>query len=199
MSDGFTGVKTAMLLHVPFFASLLLDMMDVKVGKFEGVFPPGNETMATDGKTIWMDQDFIDNMPIENAVFATAHEIGHAMWEHMARGKRYMDLGFDGQEFHPMLYNIAADFVINDMLVKAGVGKMMYKDGKPCWLLDPKYTCDMTVEEVYRDLLKNAKKGKPPPGMEGAPGDGRDVHIFNGDQISPAETKRAIQTAVDTA
>ena len=33
-NEAFTGVKTAMLLHVPFFASLLLDVMTVKIGKF---------------------------------------------------------------------------------------------------------------------------------------------------------------------
>ena len=55
MSDSpqFTEVKTAMLLHVPFFASILLDMMHIKIGKFDNVFPPGMQhTAATDGKNI---------------------------------------------------------------------------------------------------------------------------------------------------
>lgn len=34
-----TEVKTAMLLHVPFFASIMLDHMNIKVGKFDNVFP----------------------------------------------------------------------------------------------------------------------------------------------------------------
>lgn len=55
----YTEVKTAMLLHVPFFASILLDMMTVKIGKFPDVFPPGmKNTAATNGKTIWFDTDF---------------------------------------------------------------------------------------------------------------------------------------------
>ena len=204
-NEAFTGVKTAMLLHVPFFASLLLDVMTVKIGKFPQVFglaidDKGNvlpshaqETMATDGKTIWIDEDFINKLPLPNAVFGVAHEIGHTMWEHMARGKRYLDLGFDGEPFNPKLFNIAADFVINDMLVKSGVGQMLYENGKPAWLLSAKYTCDMTVEEVYRDLIKNGMP-KDCPG-----GQGQDTHVFTSDPIGSAEMKRAIQTALDTA
>lgn len=195
----FTEIKTAMLLHVPFFASLLLDIMKIWIGDLiaRGVMPPGMKaTMATDGKTIYMDEQFIKELPIENSVFAVCHEIGHAMWEHMARAKRFVDLGFDGKPFIPMLWNIAADFVINDLLVKAKIGRIkLDADGKPEWLLDPKYTCDMAVEDVYRDLLKN---GMP----QSCKGDGKgqmDGHIFDLADISDAELKRAIQTAADTA
>ena len=204
-NPNFTAVKTALLLHVPFFASLLLDIMDVRIGKFQGLFPPGNETMATDGKTVYIDEDFLNKLSVPEAVFGVCHEIGHAMWEHMSRGKVYMDTGFDGQPFSPMLYNIAADYIINDMLVKSGVGQMKradhddpegrFKKGDPEWLLDPKYTCEMSVEEVYRDLLKNAKKKNG----GGGKGKGQDTHIFEMGKVSSAEMKRAIQTAVDTA
>ena len=203
-NPNFTAVKTALLLHVPFFASLLLDIMDVRIGKFQGVFPPGNETMATDGKTVYIDEDFLNKLSVPEAVFGVCHEIGHAMWEHMSRGKVYMDTGFDGQPFSPMLYNIAADYIINDMLVKSGVGAIKradhddpegrFKKGDPEWLLDPKYTCEMSVEEVYRDLLKNAKKNGG-----GGKGKGQDTHIFEMGKVSSAEMKRAIQTAADTA
>jgi predicted metal-dependent peptidase len=195
----FVGVKTALLLHVPFFASLLLDIMDVRIGKFEHLFPPGMPpTMATDGKTVYIDEDFLSTLSLEEAVFGVCHEVGHAMWEHMARGKTYLDTGFDGQPFHPILWNVAADYVINDMLVKSGVGKMRMnaQTGKPEWLLDAKYTCDMAVEEVYRDLMKSAKKVKGGPGGNGS---GQDHHIFETGKISSAEMKRAIQTALDTA
>jgi predicted metal-dependent peptidase len=195
----FTEIKTAMLLHVPFFASLLLDIMKIWIGDLiaKGVMPPGMKaTMATDGKTIWMDEQFIKELPIENSVFAVCHEIGHTMFEHMARAKRYVDLGFDGQKFIPLLWNIAADFYINDLLVKSGVGKIkLDADGKPEWLLDPKYTCQMAVEDIYRDLIKNGM----PKSCTGD-GDGQmDGHIFDLSDISDAELKRAIATAADTA
>jgi predicted metal-dependent peptidase len=214
-SEEYTGIKTAMLLHVPFFASLLLDIMTVKVGKFPHVFGTaidehGNvlpqhlqETMATDGKTIWIDEDFIKRIPLECSVFGVAHELSHTMWEHMARGKRYADLGFDGEPFDHMLFNVAADFLINDMLVKAGVGKMKYDaNGKPEWLLSAKYEHDKwTPEDVYRDLKKNGMpKDCPGGGRPGGSGGAQmDKHIYNSDPINPAEMKRAIQTALDTA
>ncbi len=70
----FVAVKTALLLHVPFFASLLLDIMDVRIGKFDHLFPQGNATMATDGKTIYIDEDFLSGLKLENAVFGVCHE-----------------------------------------------------------------------------------------------------------------------------
>ena len=96
-----TETKTAMLLHCPFFASLLLDMMTIKLGKFPQIFPPGNETMATNGKNVWVDEDFIQSLKLPEAVFVMCHEVGHAMWSHMSRGKKYSDTGFDGKKFSP--------------------------------------------------------------------------------------------------
>jgi predicted metal-dependent peptidase len=196
----FVGVKTALLLHVPFFASLLLDIMDVRIGKFPHIFPPGMETMATDGKTVYIDEDFLTNIKLEEAVFGVCHEVGHAMWEHMQRGKAYEDTGFDGNPFSPELYNIAADYIINDLLDKSKVGAIRRDaQGNPVWLLDPKYTHDMSVEEVYRDLWKNAKKVKG-VGKAGEGGQvGQGVHIYDTGKVSSAEMKRAVQTALDTA
>jgi len=212
----FVAVKTALLLHVPFFASLLLDIMDIRIGKFpENFWPPGlKPTMATDGKTVYIDEDFLHTLKVEEAVFGVCHEVGHAMWEHMSRGKTYTDTGFDGKDFYPVLWNVATDYVINDMLVESKIGSMKrfdhddpqgkYKKGDPEWLLDPKYRSTMSGEEVYRDLLKNAKKvkgGGGGPGQPGGPGGkgGQDYHIFDTGKISSAEMKRAIQTALDTA
>ena len=80
----YTEVKTAMLLHVPFFASILLDMMTVKIGKFPEVFGNRSPTAATNGHTVWFDKDFFEKMKLPERVFVLCHEIGHAMWSHMA-------------------------------------------------------------------------------------------------------------------
>src|SRR5271166_5876030 len=190
----FVAVKTALLLHVPFFASLLLDIMDIRIGKFpENFWPPGlKPTMATDGKTVYIDEDFLHTLKVEEAVFGVCHEVGHAMWEHMSRGKTYTDTGFDGKDFYPVLWNVATDYVINDMLVESKIGSMRrfdhddpqgrYKKGDPEWLLDAKYKSTMSGEEVYRDLLKDAKKQKGGGGKGG-----QDTHIFSSGSISPAE------------
>ena len=161
--------KTAMLLHVPFFASLLLDMMQLYIGKFPDKFPPGNETAATDGKHIWIDEDFFDSLSLPEAVFLLCHEVGHAMWDHLPRGKRHLDLGFEGREFNPRLWNMAGDYVINDMLIEAKVGVM-----PKCGLHDTdRGKQDSLVDDVYRGLEKEEKNN--PGSVEG---DSMDVHVL---------------------
>lgn len=199
-----TECKTAMLLHCPFFASLLLDMMTIKLGKFPKIFPPGNETMATNGKTIWVDEDFIASLKLPEAVFVMCHEVGHAMWMHMSRAKLYMDTGFDGKPFNPRLWNIAGDYVINDMLKESNVGKMP-KVG----LHDKsKGTSEEMVDDVYRRLLEqdDGKGGGDGAhnnqGPDGSPDGTLDTHIMPEsaqDADSEVEWKRAVQTAKDAA
>jgi predicted metal-dependent peptidase len=209
----FTEMRTAMLLHTPFFASLLLDMMTTKVGKF-----PGLDTAGTNGRIIWFDEDFLASLDLPEAVFLCCHEISHAMWMHMERGRKWMDLGLHGQPFNAGLYNIAADFVINDMLVKSNVGRMP-KMG----LIDKKYTGDMLVEDVYKDLLSKLPPPPPGGGGKGPPDDGTgkpppegsdggvpskegsggrepmDTHVYEPAKVAEAEMKRAIATAVSQA
>lgn len=195
-------MKTAMLLYTPFFASLLLDMLILRVGKI-----PFIKTAGTDGRVVYFDEDFLAGMTLPEAVFVCCHEIGHAMWMHLDRGKRYIDTGFDGKQFSPELYNIAADYVINDMLIRCKVGTMP-KIG----LHDQKYTHDMLVDDVYRDLYKKAKK-IPMPGSGQCAGDptgqandggvdGKspmDAHIYKPAGVGDAEMKRAIQSAASQA
>lgn len=189
----YTEVKTAMLLHVPFFASLLLDMMTVKIGKFEGIFPPGmRHTAATDGSTIWFDQDFFEKLKLPERVFVICHEVGHAMWSHLSRGKKYLDCGFEGEKFDPGRWNRAGDYVINDMLGRAKIGKMP----REC-LHDPKkYPSSELVDDVYRKLKDDPNDGEGPGQGQGG---SMDHHIYKDGGPAPAEWKRAAQTAADAA
>jgi len=186
--EKMTEVKTAMLLHVPFFASLMLDMMVIKIGKFPDVFPPGNETFATNGKTIWCDEDFLASLKLPEAVFTFCHEIGHAMWSHMSRAERYRTTGIDGKPFNAKKWNYAGDYIINDMLTKSKIGIM-----PQCGLLDSKYTHEeMTADEVYRDL--------PEDPDDNSNGQGQiDHHIPADDNTTEAEWNRAVAQAADGA
>ncbi len=188
----YTEVKTALLSHVPFFSSLLFDLMEVHIGKFPDKFPPDmpHHTAATDGKNIWIDEDFLEALEPPEAVFLVCHEIGHTIWQHLTRGKYYLDVGFDGEPFDPRCWNCAGDYLINDMLTASKIGRM--PEGG---LLDSKYKInDMTAEDVYRDLKDRWKKNG------GAFGNGpMDVHILEVPAITEAEMKRALQTAVDHA
>lgn len=209
----FTEMRTAMLLHTPFFASLMLDMMDLRVGKF-----PGIPTAATNGKLIFFDEDFLAEMKLPEAVFVCCHEIGHAMWMHMDRFKRYSDLGFEGKPFHPGLANVAADYIINAMLVESKIGQM------PKGLLHDVNIAPTGMElfeDVYRALYKKLKppppskgggkgegegNGPPPPGSGGdmhSEGVGNlkpmDTHIYEPSKQSEAEMKRAMASARNQA
>lgn len=187
-----TELKTVMLLHVPFFASLLLDTMEMKCGKFPELFGSEKGTAATNGKTIWFDEDFLAELSLSEAVFVLCHEIGHKMWNHMSRGKYYVDMGFDGKEFSQRLWNIAGDYIINDMLVQSAVGTMP-KVG----LLDSKkFPYTALTEDVYRELMKNV-----PPMPKGGGQETLDKHLLEqpADDTSEAEMRRAVQSAKNAA
>lgn len=174
----YRGIKVAMLINAPFFASLLLDMMTVRIGKFPYIFGKKTPTGATDGVTIWLDRDFLASLRIEERVFLVCHELCHAMWNHMPRSRVYQELGFDGERFKPKLWNKAGDYVINAMLVECSLGQMP-KMG----LLDLKrFSGDIAVDEAYRILNKSHPPQKPKSGGGmGEPGNGGDDGDGDGD------------------
>jgi len=180
-------------------------MMEIKLGKFPDLFPPGNETMATNGKLIWVDEDYIAKLKLPEAVFVMSHEVGHAMFMHMSRGKFYSDAGFDGQPFNAKLWNVSGDYVINDMLIESKVGKMP-KQG----LHDTsKGSAGDLVDDVYRKILQNQPpppkgkgSGKNEPGQGDADGKGHggfDTHVLDVAKESEVEWKRAVKSAADGA
>lgn len=213
----YLKVKVALLVQVPFFASLLLDMMEVKVGKFPSVMggmePP---TAATDGKTMWLDEDFLDSLSLEQACFLVCHETGHAMWQHLSRARGYQDLGFDGKPFIPELWNVAGDYVINAMLVESKTGVMPSKG-----LLDlAKFPGTMGVDEAYRKLYEEMPKcGGGGDSSEEGSGDGSgdgsgagksdaensqktlDLHVMSKADVNhdSHEWRRAIESASSSA
>ena len=192
----YLEVKTAMLVHVPFFSHLLFDIMEVHIGTFPHVFGNNPPTAATNGKNVWVDQDYLTTLKLPEAVFLFCHEIGHAMWLHMARGKHFAEMGFDGKPFEPRRWNYAGDYVINDMLIKSNIGKMP-KGG----LHSAKYHHDDFVDDVYRDLEdkmppENGGGGTDPNGNDGGT---LDTHVYAPATVNEAEMKRAVQTACDAA
>lgn len=185
-----TELKAAMLLHTPFFATLLLDMMTLHVGKFPHLFQGMTPTAATDGKNIWVDEDFLAKCKLPEAVFLICHEVGHAMWQHMSRAKKYESTGLDGKEFNFKKWNFAGDYIINDMLIKSKIGTMP-KGGlhSPQWGHE-----DLMVDDVYRQLPDD-------PSGSGNGGGLIDQHIAApaGAGTSAAEWNRAVQSAAENA
>lgn len=100
-------------------------------------------TAATDGENLFYNRDFVSKLDIAETQFLVGHEIGHCVLDHFSRkGDR-----------NTTIWNIAGDYVINNELVNAKIGKLI-RVVKPLW--DPKYHGKFT-EEVYDELVQTAK------------------------------------------
>jgi predicted metal-dependent peptidase len=106
-------------------------------------------TACVDGITISINPDFFNSLPLKQCVFLLAHEAWHVALNHVLRASNIPDVNYE-------TFNIAADYVINLLLVNAGFESI---EGA---YLDEKYT-NMSTEQVYEALLKdpNKKPSKP--------------------------------------
>jgi predicted metal-dependent peptidase len=101
-------------------------------------------TLATDGRKFYYNSEFVSKMSDGENVFGFGHEIGHIIFEHLGRkGDR-----------DPGLWNMAGDYIINNMLIREQVGTPITT--VPI-LADRKYE-GKTADEVYDDLFSNATK-----------------------------------------
>ena len=134
----------------PFYGTLLANLTMVENAQFP--------TMATDGRSIHYNPDFVKAQSDDEVLFTVAHEAAHcANKHHLRRGTR-----------DPRLWNEATDYVINGDLLKAGFGKMP-KGG----LYDKKYD-GMSAEDVYA-ILAHKKEAEQPDEeqlVQGRPGQG---------------------------
>jgi len=104
---------------------------------------PGMTTAATDGRDLYVHPKFFIDLTPNERITLLAHEALHVALDHMHRiGNR-----------DPKLWNIAADYVINGSLKKAGY--TLPQGG----LYDQKYD-GMTTEEVYNILDKKSDTEK---------------------------------------
>jgi predicted metal-dependent peptidase len=135
--DRLTKARVKMLLKHPFWGNLATRLKLVEASDW-------CQTAATDGRHFYYCTDFINKLDDDELVFLFGHEVGHCVYSHMTRrGER------DAQ-----VWNMAGDYIVNDMLLQNNVGKRI--TAVPI-LHDLKYR-DMTADEVYDELMKNAVK-----------------------------------------
>lgn len=101
-----TKAKAGLIIDQPFFASLLLAMPLVEKKEIP--------TMATDGETIWFNPEWINTLTQSELTFVLAHEVLHGVFLHMFRR---------GEKNHNK-WNVAGDYIINNILVQERVGTM---------------------------------------------------------------------------
>ena len=135
--DKLVTARIGLLLKAPFFGNLATRMTLVNGDAWL-------TTAATDGRRFYYNSKFVYDMPLKQVEFLVGHEVLHAVYDHMGRtGLRDRKVA-----------NIAADFCVNADLIDQRVGEKITVVGL---LYDQKYK-GMSMEEVYDDLMKNAKK-----------------------------------------
>lgn len=126
--------RVRMLFEKPFFGNLAARLVIVDASKW-------CKTAATDGRHLFYNREFIKGLSKNELLFLVAHEVMHCVYDHLGRrGNR-----------DPKIWNMANDYIVNYTLKSENVGSM-----PSMGLYDPKYTDDMTSEEVYDDLIKNS-------------------------------------------
>jgi len=119
-----------------FFGALML---------FAKIMPDKSiDTAATDGKQILVNEKFLDSLKSSEQNALLLHEVLHMALLHVTRrGQR-----------DSYVWNIAADIVVNDLIVRNT--KFKLPQGA---IIEKKYK-DKSVEHIYEDLLKNNKYKK---------------------------------------
>jgi len=118
-------------------------------------------TMCTDGESITFHPDFVKNQSNESLRFVIMHEILHCLNNHHERiGNR-----------DPHLWNVACDYAINPLMLDEndkpleGLDFPRNEKGEREGLFEKKYE-GMKAEDIYDDLLEEAKKSGKSPGSK---------------------------------
>jgi predicted metal-dependent peptidase len=101
-------------------------------------------TAATDGKDIWLNPKFVLSLEFNEYAGLIVHELLHAALQHCSRRR----------ERNAMLWNIAADIVVNGIILN----DTNYKLPQGA-LVDPEL-CKLSAEEVYEQLQSQPVKLK---------------------------------------
>jgi predicted metal-dependent peptidase len=129
--------RIALLLRQSFFGNLATRLKLVNADEWCA-------TAATDGLKFYYNSRFIMMLKPKEVEFLVGHEVLHVVYDHMDRR---------GTRDHQM-FNIANDYAVNADLKRHKVGQFITT--VPC-LYEQKYD-GKSSEEIYDDLMKNAKK-----------------------------------------
>lgn len=130
MKGDVSELNLKLLKRAPFIATIALHA-EVLIREH-----PDVDVAATDGKRIYLSPARFLPRPLADKLFIYAHEVLHCALSHVERrGNR-----------NPEVWNIAADIVVNGMLLESGFE--MLEDGVRADDLS-----HLSTEEVYEQLL----------------------------------------------
>jgi len=135
--DRIITARVGLLLRHPFFGNMATRL---RILAADDWLP----TAAVDGRNLYFNTQFFNAMSNKEIEFVVAHEILHMVFDHLGRR----------DDRNPMLYNIAADYIVNNTLVRDRIGET--PKIVDCFQ-DFKYE-GWTSEEVYDELFEEAKK-----------------------------------------
>ena len=136
--------RVSLLLQESFFGNLATRLKLINADDWL-------ETAATDGRNFYYNTSFINQLTPKEVEFLFGHEVLHAIYSHILRR----------EERDSDIWNIACDYCVNADLVKHKIGTMISTA-----LYSKKYD-DMCAEQVYDNLVKNAKKISIPTLLNG--------------------------------
>ncbi len=129
-------IKKRMLRKYPSFGSVINNVNYKIVDKNSQI-----KTAATDGKTIFVNENFMKNLSESQQIFIFAHEVCHIALNHILRSK----------DKDPKLWNIATDAVINQYLKRDGLEIVVGG-------VDIKNAINYDAEELYNKLKEKEEK-----------------------------------------
>ena len=130
--DIMVKARTQLMSSSVGIATMLLHLELIEDNSFD--------TMATDGKTIVFNSDFVRSLPMDEIKAVMIHEAMHVVWEHHLRqGER-----------HSKLWNIATDYAINNYIRYKL--KMQLPEGG-LWNMDfDNWSAEKIYQELFNDL-----------------------------------------------
>ena len=134
--DRIIVARVGLLLRHPFFGNMATRLQIKSADDWLG-------TAAVDGRNLYFNTQFFNAMSNKEIEFVIAHEILHCVFDHLTRR----------QDRIPKIYNIAADYIVNNLLVRDRIGT------KPTFIdcyQDFKYD-KWSSEDVYDDIFEDAK------------------------------------------
>lgn len=135
-----TQARVALLLDYPFFGNLALHL---KLVEKSNMFMP---TMATDGRCLYYDPNWVMEISLPELMGVIAHEVMHIVLWHLARR----------QSREPLRWNLATDYAVNDQILTTTANISTTPQGRTLTLpqgtlYDKKYT-DQTAEWIYNQI-----------------------------------------------
>ena len=131
--DRIIVARVGLLLRHPFFGNMATRLRILSADDW-------CPTAAVDGRNLYFNTQFFNAMSNKEIEFVIAHEILHCVFDHLDRR----------EDRNPMIYNISADYIVNNTLVRDRIGEIPKL--VDCFQ-DFKYD-GWTSEEVYDDLFK---------------------------------------------